>query len=217
MTAMEASLSSANARSALGVLDALCSALIAAEDELNTLDRAIGDGDHGANLARAARSLAALRPELMALSLNEAITRAGRAVVMSVGGASGPLYGTLLMDMGKVLPGDPTQSDWAAAFSAGVAGVAKRGRSEEGDKTMLDVLAPASRVFTENAAESAAAAVSAMRDAAAHGLDGSRGLRAKRGRAAYVGERTVGQDDPGARSALLCIRVVADFISGKTE
>ena len=202
---------------ALGVLDSLCAALLAAEDELNALDRAIGDGDHGGNLARAARSLLELRPELAALSLSEAITRAGRSVVMSVGGASGPLYGTLLMDLGKALPGDPALSDWAAAFSAGVEGVAKRGRSQEGDKTMLDVLAPASRALAEHASANPGDAASAMREAAAQGLGASRGLSAKRGRAAYVGERSIGHDDPGARSALLCIRIVADFILEKAE
>jgi dihydroxyacetone kinase-like protein len=217
MMAAKSSIASEGDSLALDLLDALCGALLASEDALNALDRAIGDGDHGGNLARAARSLMILRSELIALSLNEAIIRAGRAVVMSVGGASGPLCGTLLMEMGKALPRDPALPDFAAAVSAGVDGVARRGRSQEGDKTMLDVLAPASRALAEHASAKAGAAVSAMRDAAAQGLEASRLLRAKRGRAAYVGDRSIGHDDPGAHSALICIRVVADFILEKTE
>ncbi len=201
-----------NTGAALELLDVLCTLLLGAEDELNGLDRAIGDGDHGGNLARASRSLSELRPELAELSMGEAVTRAGRAVVMSVGGASGPLYGTLLMEMGKALPDEPGPGDWAAAFAAGVDGVARRGRSAEGDKTMLDVLAPASRALSEEASADLHEALAAMRAAAEDGFETSRGLRAKRGRAAYVGERSVGHDDPGARSALLCVGAVADFL-----
>lgn len=215
--AAQANPTPANPGAAFGALTALCSALLGAEDELNALDRAIGDGDHGGNLARAARSLTDLRPELIALPLSDAITRAGRAVVMSVGGASGPLYGTLLMEMGKSLPSDPSLADWATAFSAGVEGVARRGRAQEGDKTMLDVLAPAARALAERASAVPAAALSAMRDEAAAGLEASRGLQAKRGRAAYVGERSVGHDDPGARSALLCIGVITEFVLEKSQ
>ena len=100
---------------AAALLDTLCPMLIEAEAEFNALDRVIGDGDHGSNLARAARNLADLRDELVALAPGEALARAGRATVMSVGGASGPLYGTLLMEMGKSLPYSPRLADWAPA------------------------------------------------------------------------------------------------------
>ena len=117
------------------------------------------------------------------------------------------------MEMGRALPESPAQSDWANAFTAGVGGVARRGRSAEGDKTMLDVLAPAARALRENTPGLLREAALAMSDAAKAGFESSRDLCAKRGRAAYVGERSSGHDDPGARSALLCITLIADFLS----
>jgi dihydroxyacetone kinase-like protein len=191
------------------LLDAVCASLIEGEAEFNALDRAIGDGDHGSNLVRAARQLADLRHELVTLAPGEALIRAGRAIMMGVGGASGPLYGTLLMETGKALPENPAPVDWARAFSAGVEGMARRGRSQEGDKTMLDVLAPASRGFSANAAQGLLPALVAMLDGAREGFGAQRGLRARRGRAAYVGDRSIGQDDPGAASALHCLTVIA--------
>lgn len=187
--------------------------LIAAEADLNALDRAIGDGDHGHNLSRAARSLQETAPELAEMPLGEMLARAGKAIVMSVGGASGPLYGTLLLEMGKALPQEPDGPDWAVAFSAGVAGVARRGRSAEGDKTMLDVLAPAARALEAHASEPMPVVLEAMRVAAQEGFAAQRGLRAQRGRAAYVGERSVGHDDPGAFSSLLCLSTLAEGLA----
>jgi dihydroxyacetone kinase-like protein len=189
-----------------GLIDALAPLLLAAEAEFNALDRAIGDGDHGSNMARAARSLIEQRDALAAMTPGEALVAGGRAIVMSVGGASGPLYGTLLMEMGKALPGDPTPAAWADAFAAGVAGAARRGRSEEGDKTMLDVLIPAARAL------SGGASLAGMRAAAERGFAAQRGLQARRGRAAYVGERSIGADDPGAASAMRCLSAIMDFI-----
>jgi len=194
----------------VGALDLLCERLVLAEADLNALDRAIGDGDHGGNMARAARSLQAMRGELDGLPAGEVLRRIGKAIVMSAGGASGPLYGTLLLEMGKSLPAEPTPSDWAAAFMAGVAGAGRRGRSAEGEKTMLDVLAPAARALEARSADDGAGAIRAMRDAARAGFDAQRPLRATKGRAAYVGERSIGQDDPGAASSLLAIVALAE-------
>ena len=212
MMAAETQVPAGSGGRAAALLDTLCPMLIEAEAEFNALDRVIGDGDHGSNLARAARNLADLRDELVALAPGEARARAGRATVMSVGGASGPLYGTLLMEMGKSLPDSPRLADWAPAFVGGVEAVARRGRSQEGDKTLLDVLAPAARAFEENIVAGPNEALAAMRDGACEGFAGQRGLRARRGRAAYVGDRSVGQDDPGAASALRCLSVIADVL-----
>lgn len=206
-----------NDRWLAAVLEAVCPSLITAEAEFNALDRAIGDGDHGSNIARAARNLADLRDELVTLAPSEALIRSGRAIMMSVGGASGPLYGTLLMETGKALPENPTPADWAAALSAGVEGTARRGRSQEGDKTMLDVLAPAARAFSANVPQGPLQALAAMLDGAREGFAGQRGLRARRGRAAYVGDRSIGQDDPGAASALHCLSLVAAVLQGETR
>lgn len=198
------------------LLGGICERLLASTAELNALDRAIGDGDHGDNLARAARRLLEVGDALAALPLPELIARAGKEIVMSVGGASGPLYGTLLLEIGKALPTDPRTSDWAAAFISGVEATARRGRSAEGDKTMIDVLAPAARALGGRAA-GRTEALHAMRDAARAAFEASRPLRARRGRAAFVGERTIGADDPGAASSLLCISTIVEYLTETPE
>lgn len=197
---------------ALTAIAAVCERLLASEARFNALDRAIGDGDHGHNLSRAAQRLGEIHEELAGLDLPSMMQRAGREIVMSVGGASGPLYGTLLLELGKMLPARPTLTDWAAAFNGGVEALARRGRAAEGDKTMLDVLAPAARTLGADANASSKAALAAMLEAAASGFDASRPLRAKRGRAAFVGERAVGADDPGAASALLCLSTIVEVL-----
>jgi dihydroxyacetone kinase-like protein len=212
MTAAPVSAQSAEAL-AIGLLDAVCERLLATAAELNALDRAIGDGDHGDNLARAARRLTGVRDDLAALPLPELIARAGKEIVMSVGGASGPLYGTLLLEIGKALPVSPAAGDWADAFAKGVEATARRGRSAEGDKTMIDVLAPAARALGEHKNARRPAALAAVRRAAQAGFDGSRQLRARRGRAAFVGERAIGADDPGAASSLQCISTIVEFLA----
>jgi dihydroxyacetone kinase-like protein len=195
------------------LLGVVCDRLLAATAELNALDRAIGDGDHGDNLARAARRLREVGDELALLPLPELIARAGKEIVMSVGGASGPLYGTLLLEIGKALPADPAPADWTAAFASGVDATARRGRSAEGDKTMIDVLAPSARALCEHAATPRAEVLAALRDAAQAGFDASRPLRARRGRAAFVGERAAGANDPGAASSLLCLSTIVEFLA----
>jgi dihydroxyacetone kinase-like protein len=197
---------------AMIVVSTICERLLASEARFNALDRAIGDGDHGHNLSRAALRLGEINAELAALALPQMLQRAGKEIVMSVGGASGPLYGTLLLELGKTLPARPELRDWAAAFAAGTDALARRGRAAEGDKTMLDVLAPAARVLAANAGAEEPAALAAMQEAATSAFDASRPLRAKRGRAAFVGERAVGADDPGAASALLCISTIVEVL-----
>src|SRR4030095_13186669 len=111
-------------------------------DELTTLDQAIGDGDHGLNMKRGAMAILERVDDLAAQSLPDALKTVGQTLVMKVGGASGPLYGTLLMTLGKELPAAPTQGDVVRALGAAVAAVKKIGRSDLGQKTMLDVLGP---------------------------------------------------------------------------
>src|SRR5512132_3684320 len=125
------------------LIDAAVAAVRADAERLTALDRAIGDGDPGVNMRRGFEALAAARDELAGLPLGPALQKAGMALVMKVGGASGPLYGSLLMAIGKAAPEAP--GDGAAiarAFADGVAAIRKRGRSETGQKTMLDVLVP---------------------------------------------------------------------------
>jgi dihydroxyacetone kinase-like protein len=192
-------------------LIAKCEAVIAAHaEELTALDQAIGDGDHGLNMARGLGAVAAVADEIAALDFGEALKKAGTTLVMKVGGASGPLYGSLVMAMGKAAEEMPQDSAAAAAmFAAGIEAVKARGKSDAGAKTMLDVLIPVL------AAISAGGGISEARAAADAGLAATRDMRATKGRAAFLGERSIGHLDPGARSSQLLIHAVCDVLEGK--
>jgi dihydroxyacetone kinase-like protein len=130
------------------LIDAAVAAIHADAERLTALDQAIGDGDHGVNMRRGFDAIAAAREELAALPLDQALQKAGMALVMKVGGASGPLYGSLLMAMGKA-----ESQAVAAMLGAGVEAVKRRGKSDVGQKTMLDVLVPALRALEAGNAE----------------------------------------------------------------
>ncbi|MDJ0971838.1 MAG: dihydroxyacetone kinase subunit DhaL [Kiloniellales bacterium] len=181
-------------------------------DELTALDQAIGDGDHGVNMKRGFDALAAAAEEIAALPLAGALQKAGMTLVMTVGGASGPLYGSLLMGMGKAVSQDGG-TDVAAMLAEGVEAVKKRGKSEAGEKTMLDVLVPVLAALKAAAAEESTAAARAAAD---QGLAATKDMLATKGRASFLGERSVGHLDPGARSSALLIHSVCDVIEGKT-
>jgi phosphoenolpyruvate---glycerone phosphotransferase subunit DhaL len=185
------------------LFEALVAAVLANAPELTDLDRAIGDGDHGINLARGFKAVALQLDALTELPIGPALKELGKRLVMSVGGASGPLYGTLFMALGDQLSGDAPLSrrHVTDACSAAVAAVRARGKSEAGQKTMLDVLLPVASELTaagdnvlERLVERAAGAARATVP-----------MRAQRGRAAFLGERSVGHMDPGARSSQLLI------------
>jgi phosphoenolpyruvate---glycerone phosphotransferase subunit DhaL len=175
-------------------------------DELTALDQAIGDGDHGINMKRGFEAVLADIDDHAAKPLPEGLKAVGMALVMKVGGASGPLYGTLFMTLGKELPPEPSLDDVASALGAAIEAVKARGKSDVGQKTMLDVLAPvrdalaAGRSSTE-AAEAAAEATVPM--------------KAVRGRASFLGDRSIGHMDPGARSSALIVSAVADVLEGR--
>ncbi len=188
-------------------------AIVAHGDELTALDQAIGDGDHGVNMKRGFEALAAAADEIAALDPGPALQKAGMTLVMSVGGASGPLYGTLLMAMGKALPAARVgRADVAAAFAQGVAALAKRGKSEAGEKTMLEVLLPVAEALSGLAAGES---LQALRDAADRGLAATKDMKATRGRASFLGDRSIGHLDPGARSSALLVHTLCDVIEGK--
>ena len=174
-------------------------------DELTALDQAIGDGDHGINMRRGSEAVLADLDGLAAKPLPEALKAIGMALVMKVGGASGPLYGTLFMTLGKALPPEPSLGDLIAAFDQAIAAVRARGKSDVGQKTMLDVLKPA---------RDALAGGGDVRRAAAEAADATIPMKAIRGRASFLGERSVGHMDPGARSSALIIDAVADVMEG---
>ena len=198
------------------LLGEVAAAVRANADELTELDRAIGDGDHGLNLRRGFDAVAGLGPELDAMPVGKALQKAGMALVMKVGGASGPLYGSLLMGIGKALPESPGLPDLAAALQAGVDAVRQRGKSEAGDKTMLDVLAPVSEALRDGVAQSLPPPrlLDDVAAAAGRGLESTRALVARKGRASFLGERSAGHLDPGARSSQLIVATVCTRLRG---
>jgi dihydroxyacetone kinase-like protein len=187
------------------LLDAAVEAIATNAELLGDLDRAIGDGDHGLNMLRGFAAVAAQRDELAALPLAAALEEAGRLLVMNVGGASGPLYGSLLIAMGKAAAREGTST--AAILDEGVAAVKRRGKSDRGEKTMLDVLVPVQVAWAQCCREGLAtrAALERLRRAAKEGLEATRPLMATKGRASFLRERSIGHLDPGACSSVLLV------------
>ena len=178
---------------------ALAVSVIEHADELTSLDQAIGDGDHGLNMKRGFEAVLATLPSLADKSPPEMLKAIGMTLVMKVGGASGPLVGTFFMELGKALPEEPTRADLVAATDKAIAAVKARGRSEAGQKTLLDVLVPVQAIF---AAGGDATAIAAE---AAEAAERTTPMLAIRGRASFLGERSIGHMDPGSRSASLLI------------
>ncbi len=178
---------------------ALAVSVIEHADELTSLDQAIGDGDHGLNMKRGFEAVLATLPALADKSVPEMLKTIGMTLVMKVGGASGPLVGTFFMELGKALPEQPTRADLVAATDKAIAAVKARGRSEAGQKTLLDVLVPVQAIF---AAGGDATAIAAEATEAA---ERTTPMLATRGRASFLGERSIGHMDPGSRSASLLI------------
>jgi dihydroxyacetone kinase-like protein len=178
---------------------ALAVSVIEHADELTNLDQAIGDGDHGLNMKRGFEAVLATLPALADKSMPEMLKAIGMTLVMKVGGASGPLVGTFFMELGKALPEESTRADLVAATDKAIDAVKARGRSEAGQKTLLDVLVPVQAIF---AAGGDAAAIAAE---AAEAAERTTPMLAIRGRASFLGERSIGHMDPGSRSASLLI------------
>ena len=182
-------------------------------EELTVLDQAIGDGDHGLNMKRGFDAIAETSDALAGLPFGQALQKAGMTLVMKVGGASGPLYGSLLMAMGKAVEDCPASgAQVAAMLNEGVEAVKKRGKSTAGEKTMLDVLVP---VLAAIDGADGAAAIEQARAAAATGLASTKDMLATKGRASFLGERSVGHLDPGARSSALLVETVCDVIEAR--
>jgi dihydroxyacetone kinase-like protein len=168
-------------------------------ERLTALDSPIGDADHGSNLQRGFRAVATALDKEAPGTPGAVLTIAGRQLISTVGGASGPLYGTLLRRTGKAL-GDASEvgeKEFADALRAGVEAVMQLGGAAPGDKTMIDALVPAVDALGESFA--------AARAAAEQGAEATTPLQARKGRASYLGERSIGHQDPGATSAALLI------------
>jgi len=183
-------------------------------DHLTQLDAAIGDADHGINLARGFSAVTAALEQASTPSPGSVLTLAGSTLISKVGGASGPLYGMAFRQAGKSLGSTPQADlhDLASALEAALAGVQKLGAAREGEKTMVDALAPAVSALGKAIAEGApaGAALSALADAAAAGAQATISMQALKGRASYLGPRSVGHEDPGAASTALILRALRD-------
>lgn len=182
--------------------------------ELVRLDTAIGDGDHGTNMDRGMRKAVEKIDDTEGDDIGALLKAVGMALVSSVGGAAGPLYGTLFLQMGMASTGreELDLAGWTAALEAGVQGVQTRGKAEPGDKTMIDALLPAVDALRA-AGEDGSPLGDALRrsaDAAEEGMRATIPLEARRGRASYLGPRSVGHQDPGATSSRLLLAAAAD-------
>lgn len=185
---------------------ALAGSVIEHADELTNLDQAIGDGDHGLNMKRGFEAVLAALPGLADKSLPEMLKAIGMTLVMKVGGASGPLVGTFFMELGKALPEQPSRADLVAATEKAIEAVKARGRSEAGQKTLLDVLVPVHALLAGGGDARAVAAE------AAQAADRTTPMQAIRGRASFLGERSIGHMDPGSRSASLLIGAAVETL-----
>jgi dihydroxyacetone kinase-like protein len=208
-------------------ITAAAGAVTASADELTRLDTAIGDGDHGTNLTRGFTAVLVAIDGPAATSVGDVLTRTGSTLISKVGGASGPLYGTAFRAIGRALPAAPAAStaELAAALRAGLDALRRLGGAAPGDKTIVDALAPAVDAFA--AAVDAAAVNAATTDeavlgravlgraaaaaaaAAEAGMLATIDLPARKGRASYLGPRSIGHQDPGATSTWLILRALA--------
>ncbi|WP_318211531.1 MULTISPECIES: dihydroxyacetone kinase subunit DhaL [unclassified Streptomyces] len=192
-------------------LAAVAEAVDREADRLTELDSAIGDADHGANLKRGFAAVTETLAKDPPATPGAVLTVAGRQLISTVGGASGPLYGTLLRRTGKTLGDDErvTREQLAEALGSGVAAVSQLGGAQAGDKTMLDALMPA----VEGLRDSFGAARTAAEDGALATVP----LRARKGRASYLGERSVGHQDPGATSSALLFAALDETARTETS
>ena len=189
------------------------------KEQLTQLDAAVGDGDHGINMDRGMSAvLAKLDATTEEQDIGALLKTVGMTLVSTVGGAGGPLYGTLFLQMGTAVSGKDElgPDDWAAALEAGIAGVQARGKAEPGDKTMIDALIPGRDALKSALAEGASFedALRQSADAAGQGMRDTIPLVARKGRASYLGERSAGHQDPGATSSHLLLEAAAETWGG---
>ena len=191
------------------LIETVASRVIDHTSELTELDRTIGDGDHGLNMKRGFEEVLSNLDGITAQPLPAALKTVGMSLVMKVGGASGPLYGTLFMTLGKELAAEGIDdAAFASALGAAIEAVKRRGKSKAGQKTMLDVLVPVHAAL----AQGGDADLDAIRRAAAEAAEATIPMLAIKGRASFLGERSIGHMDPGARSSALMIDAVCEVM-----
>jgi dihydroxyacetone kinase-like protein len=184
------------------------------KDELSQLDAAIGDADHGANMARGFTAVAAKLAELPPKEIGGIFKTVAMTLISTVGGASGPLYGTIFLQAAGPAgnKSELTPAEFTAAMEAGLKGVMTRGKAVVGEKTMVDAFAPAVEALKPIGQDSLSAAVARSVEAAQKGADSTIPLVARKGRASYLGERSAGHLDPGAASSVLLFKALQEAI-----
>jgi dihydroxyacetone kinase-like protein len=190
------------------IIRAATQVLIDHVDELTALDQAIGDGDHGLNMRRGALAIQAKLPEWQDKALNDTLKAMGMTCMSTIGGSSGPVFGTLLVTLAKELPATPTAADLARAIAAAIAALTRLGKAEVGQKTLLDVLDPVQRVLAASGPDLLARTRQCALDAAA----ATAAMDAARGRASFLGDRALGHVDPGSRSMALIVASICDSL-----
>jgi dihydroxyacetone kinase-like protein len=179
-------------------------------DELTALDQAIGDGDHGLNMKRGAMAIQARLDELSGQSLNDALRAMGMTCMSTIGGSSGPVFGTLMITLAKELPtAAPAPADLARALDAGIKALTRLGKAEVGQKTLLDVLAPVQQTLAAGGGDM----VARVRACAIASAEATAQMDAIKGRASFLGERAFGHVDPGSRSMALIIDSIGNTLS----
>lgn len=185
-------------------------------DEVTELDRAIGDGDHVINLQRGLDALIAIDDKLTALDWSAAFMKIGMTLMSTMGGASGSLFGTLFISMGKAAKGKELDlNTFSEIFLAGVESVKQRGKADIGEKTMLDTLIPVANGLVTDASNQVELdiALENIKRIAISGMESTKDMIATKGRASFLGERAIGHIDAGARTSQLMICTVADVLS----
>lgn len=197
-------------------VNAVIKAILSDKDYLSQLDSKIGDGDHGLNMARGAMAAEEVLEELDdSANVKEVLQAVGDAVVMNVGGTAGPLYGAGILAAAEVVEEDSKLSPETLekVFGAMVAAIERRGRADKGDKTMLDVLIPIHETFkAENVTgKTFEEILTQARDAARDGVEFTKTIPARKGRASYFGDKSIGFEDPGAMSSLIMFRALCAY------
>jgi len=188
--------------------------VIANAAELTALDQAIGDGDHGTNMKRGFEAVLGKLDTIAAQPPDEALKTIGKTLVMTVGGASGPLYGSFFLAAGDALASKQLPGDLADVFGSGVNAVSARGRSKPGEKTMLDVLFPV--LDTLKSGATSPDLIARVRVTAREAAARTPPMQATKGRASFLGPRSIGHVDPGARSSCVLVHAVCDTLEARS-